>query len=1305
MVVHQIKIIQLNANKNAKAMEDILDTAIEMKVEIVCIQEPWLVDCPDGDWFSTRSLNHQSFTQLLPTTKSKPRVVMYIARSSTLAFNPSLDFPVDPDLQVYSFKTPVWDFNLFNLYNQKRKIPNSQPPRFTTTFQHNLYNQHITRPSIIVGDVNAHHPFWEPFVRSPNAEGLLLREWLEQENLFLHNDVEDRTFWRSNMESMSTLDLTISTPHFTNQIQDWQVLEEGGSESDHEAIMFTIAKANDLDVPTTIDPTRFDIKKADWTKFEQELKKGFEEAIYLTSDNFKELANKPEATLHLLHNPEPLKALLDSAAEEFNRIITKAAIAAIPLIPVSPKSKPWWTPELKVKKKAARDAFRALKKHLAEGGRDPEVREFAKQQRNIYLQTIKQAKTDHWNAFLEREDVQSIFKAMSYTKDRRTERIPQIVDLDGNLQDTFEGKCRAFKTTMYPPPPVAPEPRWEEHILKAWEWHKLTREEVEAACLSPKSTAPGPDQISSEIIAWAYKLFPEHFFDIYSVFINVGYHPLCWKQATGIILKKPKKPDYSQPKAYRVISLLNCLGKTSERIIATRLTILIETTDLIHPSQIGGRKHKSAIDATIVLTDYIQQERNAGRIVTTVFMDVKGAFDFVAKNQLLQILFDHGLPLCLIFWVKSFLEFRQLRLCFNGQTEVVDDDEYQDTGIPQGSPFSPILFLIYVSPLFVSRRAMHLSYIDDFSLTVSSWSAEKNIKILQEEVKVLVDLAKEKAIQFDLEKTELIHFTGSRKQLPSIRLPSGDVKEPAKCIRWLGIWFDNRLTFREHIQHRTTQAKQAFYRLMRLANSERGLSPLAVRQVYLACVASIADFGSEVYWKGTAKGQQFILKPLQALQNMAIRKILGAFRTSPVRPMEVEASLPPPAVRLQTKTWKYATRIHRLAPSHPVVKAITRNKVQRPQLEIPKPTQLERIEIAQVNFFSRDIEVIKHFHFRPWTMKLPYTFHIAKLTKDEATTEHNKELAASANQDIINIYSDASSTEEGIGIGVGVAAYNRTPSEETLIGQKCVNIGPNQLVYNGELEGATLGLEMGSRLAQPDYKIKVFADNQASIWRLGKPSDRPGQQWQLRAIKAANTIIRKGATAEIHWVPGHKDILGNEKADTLAKDATKKSPSGSTQSYAMAGMQIKSKIRSLWYKELATYTAKAKRLNPNTYAAKYAWNVSDKMALPPGTPRKVASAFYQLKLGHGHFNSYLHPRGHSETDKCWCGSKQTPKHLLLDCKYHKEERKELKKGLRARLSISILLNTSFGIQKTLDFIKKTGISTRAWRLGEDVYDL
>ena len=46
--------------------------------------------------------------------------------------------------------------------------------------------------------------------------------------------------------------------------------------------------------------------------------------------------------------------------------------------------------------------------------------------KNIYFNSIKIKKTKHQNNFLENKDTQSIFKAMSYTKDTSQQPMPSI---------------------------------------------------------------------------------------------------------------------------------------------------------------------------------------------------------------------------------------------------------------------------------------------------------------------------------------------------------------------------------------------------------------------------------------------------------------------------------------------------------------------------------------------------------------------------------------------------------------------------------------------------------------------------------------------------------------------------------------------------------------------------------------------------------------------------------------------------------------------------------------------------------------
>ena len=173
----------------------------------------------------------------------------------------------------------------------------------------------------------------------------------------------------------------------------------------------------------------------------------------------------------------------------------------------------------------------------------------------------------------------------------------------------------------------------------------------------------------------------------------------------------------------------------------------------------------------------------------------------------------------MISWTRFFLTERLLRLSFDGQSEEFSPIE---SGIPQGSPISPILFLIYIRDLFQSVSNFSLSYMDDLSISTSSTSLQKNVRTLSLVVAALFRKGEETAIQFDPAKTELIHFTTSAKA-PSatLTLPDGSVVEPKKVVKWLGIHFDDALSFKHHMNTRASQATSAFHRMCRLANTSQ----------------------------------------------------------------------------------------------------------------------------------------------------------------------------------------------------------------------------------------------------------------------------------------------------------------------------------------------------------------------------------------------------------------------------------------------------------------------------------------------------
>src|ERR1700741_5515566 len=149
--------------------------------------------------------------------------------------------------------------------------------------------------------------------------------------------------------------------------------------------------------------------------------------------------------------------------------------------------------------------------------------------------------------------------------------------------------------------------------------------------------------------------------------------------------------------AYKIITLLNYLGKILEKIMATCLAYLAETQDILHPEQVRGRKKHSAVDAALSLLHDIEMGKSNGAVTFALMLDVKGAFDNVSRERLLKTMHDLGLPKQYLRWVNHFMTGRGVALAFDGEKEEMHPVE---TGIPQGSPISPILFLIYIRPLF-----------------------------------------------------------------------------------------------------------------------------------------------------------------------------------------------------------------------------------------------------------------------------------------------------------------------------------------------------------------------------------------------------------------------------------------------------------------------------------------------------------------------------------------------------------------------------------------------------------------------------
>jgi hypothetical protein len=87
-------------------------------------------------------------------------------------------------------------------------------------------------------------------------------------------------------------------------------------------------------------------------------------------------------------------------------------------------------------------------------------------------------------------------------------------------------------------------------------------------------------------------------------------------------LRKPGKPDYTVPKAFRPISLLATISKGLEAVVANRLAYLAERHSLLPDNHFGARKKRSCEQAINVLVERIYEAWRNRKVVSLVTFDV-----------------------------------------------------------------------------------------------------------------------------------------------------------------------------------------------------------------------------------------------------------------------------------------------------------------------------------------------------------------------------------------------------------------------------------------------------------------------------------------------------------------------------------------------------------------------------------------------------------------------------------------------------------------------------------------------------------
>ena len=311
--------------------------------------------------------------------------------------------------------------------------------------------------------------------------------------------------------------------------------------------------------------------------------------------------------------------------------------------------------------------------------------------------------------------------------------------------------------------------------------------------------------------------------------------------------------------------------KLFQQVIEKRLQKHLEENGFFSKYQSGFRKSKSTNDHLFRLSQNIMESFNRGEHVIVALLDVEKAFDNVWHNGLRYKIYQLDLPTKLCKWLSDFLVGRVIQIKIE---DFLSPKVYPKAGVPQGSNLSPLLFLIYVNDM--PNPTHHQTNKSQFADDASQWAVSKNIDLAAEYM--LRDLDKlarwcaKWRIKLNPEKTKVIIFSKSRSSIraePALSL-YGDFLSYYPHIKFLGITFDNRMTFTKHFEEILECCNQKFHRLRIVVNKKCGTSPETILQIYKQCVRPIFEYGivSTIIVSGT------IITKIQRVQNSFIRLAL-----------------------------------------------------------------------------------------------------------------------------------------------------------------------------------------------------------------------------------------------------------------------------------------------------------------------------------------------------------------------------------------------------------------------------------------------
>ena len=357
------------------------------------------------------------------------------------------------------------------------------------------------------------------------------------------------------------------------------------------------------------------------------------------------------------------------------------------------------------------------------------------------------------------------------------------------------------------------------------------------------SKSPGIDGITNEALR---KIRPSLQNQPLTVFFNYclsnSIFPEIWKRASVIPIFK--KGDLTDVSNYRPVSLLSCLSKVLERIVASHLFHYLKSNNLITENQSGFMPGDSSTFHLISFSDYITKALDNGNEVVTVFMDISKAFDRVWHAGLLAKLKAYGFDNNAVNWFKSYLSNRTQRVSFKGS---LSDYMNVNAGVPQGSVLGPALFLIFINDVVDNLESRSSLFADDTALSkiLSKNQVINAIESLNKDLKRIEKWARSWLVTFNPSKTKVICFSLKRERiyLPDIIFFGSKLSLVDTHVH-LGVCFNSKMKWNDHIDAIALKAEKRLNLMKRL----KYLVPRkTLETIYITKVRSLMEYACIIF--------------------------------------------------------------------------------------------------------------------------------------------------------------------------------------------------------------------------------------------------------------------------------------------------------------------------------------------------------------------------------------------------------------------------------------------------------------------------